>query len=151
VTEVRRRPIREGRTEMRRRRRMPVVESPLVGQQPSLASGPGSPGRARASRFGDMRERRLSEGKSVYGSRVGVGLGFFLFIYRVLYLTDKWGPGYPWRLHGANLPPIPAPPAYRVPAPLSPWGEFVPHPRFLAGNYPRVPAPTGKTAILSGC
>jgi hypothetical protein len=63
-------------------------------------------------------------------------------------VTDRWGLRYPWRPHGADLPPIPAPPAYRVPAPLSPWGEFAPHPRFLAGNYPRIPAPVGKTAIL---
>ena len=46
--------------------------------------------------------------------------------------------GYPWRLHGARLAPIPAPAGSRVPAPLSPWGDFDPHHRFLAGKSPRI-------------
>jgi hypothetical protein len=48
-----------------------------------------------------------------------------------------------------NLLRIPAPLSCRVPAPLSLREEFVSYPRLLVGICPRVPAPAGKTAILT--
>jgi hypothetical protein len=44
-----------------------------------------------------------------------------------------WGIRYPWRIHGANLPPIPFPLHCRVHDPSSPQGELAPCPWFLAG------------------
>jgi hypothetical protein len=57
----------------------------------------------------------------------------------------------PWRSWRRPLHPRPisAAPAYRVPAPLAPRGEFARHPRLLAGTSPRVPVPMGKIATLS--
>jgi hypothetical protein len=81
------------------------------------------------------------------GGRCGE-VRFYLIYIGVSHYTDRWGFGSPWSTRGGISIPVPAPFRYRVPAPLSPWGEFAPHPRFLAGNYPRVPVPTGKTAIL---
>jgi hypothetical protein len=56
-----------------------------------------------AARGSDEGKERAQQIGRVNGL---LGLGF-LFIYGIFYQTDRWGLGYPWSLHGANLPPSP--------------------------------------------
>jgi hypothetical protein len=125
-----------------------VVVGEEIGEEELVARGildesDKGKGRAVVSQVAGTRTQRAC--------RVGFGLWFFIYFYGYLIRLTYGVSG----IHGAStwlICPHSRPTRLSGTRSTITTGEFVPHSRFLEGNYPRVLAPTGKSAILTcGC